>query len=82
VISAELSRQLKQVSQQQGVTLYMSLLAALASVAEPLYESAGRGGRTDIANRNHLETEGLIGFFVINWYFGRWSSRAAHSWSC
>jgi len=36
VISAELSRQLKQVSQQQGVTLYMSLLAGVASVAEPL----------------------------------------------
>jgi len=64
----ELSRQLtdglKALGRQTGVTLFMSLLAAFDVL---LYRY---GGQTDfsigtpIANRNRLETEALIGFFI------------------
>ncbi|MGI0483800.1 amino acid adenylation domain-containing protein [Pantanalinema rosaneae CENA516] len=59
-----LTAQLKQLSRQEGVTLYMTLLAAFQSLL------CRYTGQTDIcigspiANRHGLETEKLIGFFV------------------
>ncbi len=55
---------LKQVARQQGVTLFMLLLASFQSL---LHRHSGQSDirvGVPIANRNRAETEGLIGFFV------------------
>ena len=54
----------KQLSQQSGATLFMTLLAAFKVL---LYRYSGQSDLvvgTPIANRNRAEIEGLIGFFV------------------
>jgi amino acid adenylation domain-containing protein len=59
-----LSRAIKELSLQQGSTLFMTLLAAYAAV---LHRCSGQEKiivGLPIANRNHIETEGLIGFFT------------------
>ena len=63
-LSADLTRDLKEMSQREEVTLFMMLLAGLQIV---LGRCAGQDDvaiGTDVANRNRVETEGLIGFFV------------------
>ena len=63
-LSAELSAQLKDLSRQNGATLFMTLLAAFELL---LCRYAGQEQvlvGSPIANRNRSETEGLIGFFV------------------
>jgi len=63
-LKKELTQQLKTLSQREGVTLFMVLLAALDAL---LYRYSGQTDiavGTAIANRNRDETEGLIGFFV------------------
>ena len=55
---------LKCVSLQEGVTLFMTLLAAFQAL---LYRYTGQDEvvvGTPVANRTHSELEGLIGFFV------------------
>jgi amino acid adenylation domain-containing protein len=59
-----LSEALKAFSQEAGVTLFMTLLAAFQTL---LYRYTGQTDilvGSPIANRSHLELEGLIGFFV------------------
>ncbi|MEH2059372.1 MAG: amino acid adenylation domain-containing protein [Nostoc sp.] len=63
-LSSELTQRLLQLSQQQGVTLFMTLLAAYNTL---LYRYTGQTDilvGTPIANRDRTEIEGLIGFFV------------------
>ncbi|MBW4594951.1 MAG: amino acid adenylation domain-containing protein [Brasilonema angustatum HA4187-MV1] len=63
-LSGELTSKLTQLSQQQGATLFMTLLAAFDTL---LYRYTGQSDilvGTPIANRNRSEIEGLIGFFV------------------
>ena len=63
-LSTELTQQLHALSRREGVTLFMTLLAAFQVV---LSRYAGQEDvviGTDVANRNRLETERLIGFFV------------------
>jgi acyl carrier protein len=63
-LSPSLSQSLKSLSQQEGVTLFMTLLAAFNTL---LYRYTGQEDilvGSPIANRNRSETEGLIGFFV------------------
>jgi len=63
-LSKELVKKLRELGRQTGVTLFMSLLAAFDVL---LYRYSGQSDLlvgTPIANRNQLETEGLIGFFV------------------
>ena len=60
----ELSRELKRLADREGVTLFILMLAAFQIL---LAQRAGHHDisvGTDIANRNRLETEKLIGFFV------------------
>ena len=63
-VPAEVSRQLRQLSQRHDATLFMTLLAGFQILL------ARYSGQTDIvvgspiANRNHAELEPLIGFFV------------------
>jgi amino acid adenylation domain-containing protein len=63
-VGAELTAGLKAVSQQEKVTLFMTLLAAYQVL---LWRYSGASEvvvGTPIANRTQAETEGLIGFFV------------------
>jgi amino acid adenylation domain-containing protein/thioester reductase-like protein len=63
-LSVELTQQLTKLSQQQGVTLFMTLLAAYNIL---LYRYTGQEDilvGSPIANRDRTEIEGLIGFFV------------------
>ena len=63
-LSEHQQKGLKALSRQNGVTLFMTLLAAFKVL---LYRYTSQDDLivgTPIANRNRLETEGLIGFFV------------------
>lgn len=63
-IPASLSSKLRQLSQQQEVTLFMTLLAAFKVL---LYRYSGQeqiAVGSPISNRNWSEIEGLIGFFA------------------
>ncbi len=64
ILSAELTQQLRTLSRREGVTLFMTLVAAFQTT---LGRHAGQQDvvlGTDLANRNRLQTESLIGFFV------------------
>jgi len=63
-LSKDLTEALKALSQQEGVTLFMTLLAAFQTL---LYRYSGQEDiivGTPIAGRNQVKTDGLIGFFV------------------
>lgn len=64
VLSPSLSKAIKALSQEEGVTLYMTLLAAFKTL---LYRYTGETdivvGST-IANRDQVELQNLIGFLV------------------
>ncbi|WOB66746.1 non-ribosomal peptide synthetase [Microcystis aeruginosa] len=63
-LSLELTQKLTELSQQQGVTMFMTLLAVYGVL---LYRYTGQSDiliGTPIANRNRREIESLIGFFV------------------
>jgi non-ribosomal peptide synthetase component F len=60
----DLTCKLKALSKQEGVTLFMTMLAAYQLVLGRYASQQNFVIGTDIANRNRLETEGLIGFFV------------------
>jgi amino acid adenylation domain-containing protein len=63
-IDSELAAELRALSQREGVTLFMTLMAAFQTL---LYRLSGQEDFTigaGIANRNHPRTEDLIGFFV------------------
>jgi len=63
-LGEELTRRLRELSQRQGVTLFMTLLAAFKVL---LYRYTGEEDLvvgTPIAGRNRAEIEGLIGFFI------------------
>ena len=65
-LTPDLTAALKALSQQQGATLFMTLLAAFQSL---LHRYCGQDDivvGSPIAGRNRLETEALIGFFVNN----------------
>jgi amino acid adenylation domain-containing protein len=64
VLPANLSHALKTLSEREGVTLFMTLLAVFKTLC---YRYTGQTDLvigTPIANRNRAETEPLIGFFV------------------
>ena len=63
-LSKELTEELKALSRKEGVTLFMTLVAAFQTL---LYRYTGQEDivvGSPIANRNRTEIEGLIGFFV------------------
>lgn len=63
-VPAEHADRLHALSRKQGVTLFMTLLAAFNTL---LFRTTGQEDiliGTDVANRNRQETEGLVGFFV------------------
>ncbi|MFL6261093.1 MAG: condensation domain-containing protein [Thermoanaerobaculia bacterium] len=63
-LDAAIAEPLKALARREGVTLFMALLAVFALL---LHRRSGQKDMligTDVANRNWIETEGLIGFFV------------------
>jgi len=63
-LPASLTSKLTQLTQQQGVTLFMTLLAAFKVLLYRYTSQEQIAVGVPIANRNRREIEGLIGFFV------------------
>ncbi|UXI65931.1 non-ribosomal peptide synthetase [Tahibacter amnicola] len=63
-LDAGLTRDLKQLSQTHGVTLFMTLLAGWSALLSRWSGQSDVVVGTPVANRRRLELEGLIGFFV------------------
>ncbi|AUT02775.1 non-ribosomal peptide synthetase [Nostoc sp. CENA543] len=63
-LSPELTAAVNAFSQQQGVSLYMTLLATLSILLSRYSRQEDLCIGSPIANRTHSQTEGLIGFFV------------------
>ncbi|MEH2279391.1 MAG: amino acid adenylation domain-containing protein [Nostoc sp.] len=63
-LTPELSAAVKNFSQQQGVSLFMTLLATLNILLSRYSRQNDLCIGSPIANRTHSQTEGLIGFFV------------------
>jgi len=64
VLSQTLTKELKNLSRQQGVTLFMTLLTAFKILLYRYTSQTDIIVGSPIANRNRAETESLIGFFV------------------
>jgi len=63
-LPAELSAGLKQLSQREGVTLFMTLLAGWQLLLARYSRQPDVVVGSPVANRTRAEVEGLIGFFV------------------
>ncbi|WP_448272927.1 condensation domain-containing protein [Nostoc sp. DSM 114160] len=63
-LSKKLTEALKALSQQEGVTLFMTLLAAFQTLLFSYTRQENIIVSSALANRTKVETEGLIGFFV------------------
>ncbi|HEX7774377.1 MAG TPA: condensation domain-containing protein [Pyrinomonadaceae bacterium] len=64
LLSEDLRKDLNQMATQEGVTLFMLLLAAWQALLFRYTDHREVCVGTAIANRNSVELEGLIGFFV------------------
>jgi non-ribosomal peptide synthetase component F len=64
VIPATISQLLQQLSRQECVTLFMTLLASLTILLQPYSNQDDIVVGTDVANRNQAEIEPLDGFFI------------------
>ena len=64
VLSRELTAELDRLSQREGVTLFMTLLAAFKLLLAKYSRQDDIVVGSPIANRNRMEIEDLIGFFV------------------
>ncbi|HEX4714733.1 MAG TPA: condensation domain-containing protein, partial [Ktedonobacteraceae bacterium] len=63
-LSAALQQHLQALSRQEGVTLFMTLLAGWLLVLQHYSGQSDLAVGTPIANRSQAELEGLLGFFV------------------
>ncbi|BCL83213.1 non-ribosomal peptide synthetase [Ktedonobacteria bacterium brp13] len=63
-LSAPLTASINALGQKEGATLFMILLSAFTVLLHYYTGQDDLVVGTDIANRNQVETEGLIGFFV------------------
>ena len=64
LLGKEMTAALKTLSQREGATLFMVLLAAFQTLLHRYTGQNDISVGTPIANRNRAEIEGLIGFFV------------------
>ena len=64
LLPTTVQEQLKALSQREGVTLFMTVLAAFQVLLARYSGQSDLAIGTPIANRTHAEVEGLIGFFV------------------
>jgi amino acid adenylation domain-containing protein len=65
-LGAALARRLAALGREEGATLFMVLAAGLFALLARLTGQRDLVLGSPIANRNRIETEGLIGFFVNN----------------
>ena len=63
-LTDELSRGLRELSRREGVTLFMTLLAALQALLARYTGQTDISVGTDFAGRGREELSGLIGFFI------------------
>ncbi|RKZ91700.1 MAG: non-ribosomal peptide synthetase [Candidatus Parabeggiatoa sp. nov. 1] len=63
-LEPEITQEIKQLSQQYGVTVFMTLLAAFNVLLSRYSGQNDLVVGSPIANRTHHQTEDLIGFFV------------------
>ncbi|MGW7047349.1 amino acid adenylation domain-containing protein [Streptomyces avermitilis] len=63
-ISAELLERLRRLSQEQGVTLYMTLLSAFAVLLGGHMDGSELAVGTAVSNRPRSELERVVGYFV------------------
>jgi amino acid adenylation domain-containing protein/non-ribosomal peptide synthase protein (TIGR01720 family) len=63
-VDAALARDLRRLAMAQGATLFAPLLAAFSVLLHRLSGQRDLRIGVPVANRNRIETEGLIGFFV------------------
>ncbi|MDX6694354.1 MAG: hypothetical protein QOF02_1957 [Blastocatellia bacterium] len=63
-LSPELTAALKALSQRAGVTLFMTLLAGWEALLHRYTDQEDMAIGLAVANRNQIETESLIGFFI------------------
>ena len=63
-LGTDLSKRLKDLCQREGVTLFMALLAGFQTAVARENRLTDLVVGTPIANRNRMETENLIGFFI------------------
>ena len=64
LIDREVAEKLRALGQREGVTMFMTLLAAFQTLLGRYSGQQDVAVGAVIANRNYLETERLIGFFV------------------
>ncbi|MEH2243327.1 condensation domain-containing protein [Nostoc sp.] len=64
VLPKQVSKSIKNLSREEGVTVFMTLLAALQTLLHRYTNQDDIVVGTDVANRNRSEIEPLIGFFV------------------
>ncbi|HXQ72674.1 MAG TPA: amino acid adenylation domain-containing protein [Pyrinomonadaceae bacterium] len=64
IVPADVTQQLRELSQQEGATMFMVLLAAFQLLLSRYSGQEDIVVGTDIAGRSREETENLIGFFV------------------
>ena len=64
LLDKELTGKVKELGRREGTTMFMTLLAAFQVLLASYTGQNDIAIGTDIANRNHEEIEGLIGFFV------------------
>jgi acyl carrier protein/NRPS condensation-like uncharacterized protein len=64
LLDRDLTAKLEELCRHEGVTMFMTLLAAFQVVLGSYTGRSDIAVGTDIANRNYEEIEGLIGFFV------------------
>jgi alpha-ketoglutarate-dependent taurine dioxygenase len=63
-LPADLSASVREFSRGEGATPFMTLLAAFKALLHRYTGQTDIVVGTDVANRNRVETEGLIGFFI------------------
>ncbi|MGZ3461431.1 MAG: non-ribosomal peptide synthetase, partial [Archangium sp.] len=64
LLPRSLAEALESLSQREGATLFMTLMAAFQSLLHRYSGQTDLVVGTDVANRDYAETESLIGFFV------------------
>jgi amino acid adenylation domain-containing protein len=68
-LSADLSSAIQTLARHEGASLFMILLSAWQALLSRYSDQEDISVGSFIANRNHAETESLIGFFINNLVF-------------